>query len=389
MILKAKILLLSIGVKSSYGGSLQTYALAKAIEDKYKNIECKYLQYIFPIKRHVCIWFLRKVYSFFFKKNDYPSLSMREFIDILKSMIKSKVKVNEETEKEFNAFWNLTAYSKPIKRSNLKKLNEEYDMFIVGSDQTWNCGRLNFDGTFFLDFVTDSKKKYSYAPSLSLNTIPEKYKDKYYNCLHDYEFLSCREQIGAKVIEELVHKNVQPVLDPVFLIPRSEWFSIADKTMKLPVSYVFVYIIGEDISLLELSKLYAKVYHKEIFVIYEDWTKNDGIGPLQWLNLIACADIIFTNSFHGTAFSIIFQKQFFTTISNNNRIQTVSSRITELLNLFLLQERLIQHVGSDNIHDIKPIEYDKIKDKIEYQIKKSHQYLDDMLSVGLCNIKEN
>ena len=385
---KIKIGLISIGVKSGYGGSLQVYALGKAITEKYSNVNCEYLQYIFPIKKHICIWFLRKVYSFFFRKNDYPSLSISEFIDILKSMIKSKVKVNEETEKEFNTFWDLTGYSKPIKRNNLKKLNEEYDMFIVGSDQTWNCGRLNFDGTFFLDFVTDSKKKYSYAPSLSLNTIPEKYKDKYYNCLHDYEFLSCREQTGAKVLEELLHKNVQAVLDPVFLLSKQFWISIAKKTENTDNNYVLIYIIDESQNLLNKAQDYALSINKELIAIYGDKSKNMGIGPLQWLRLIADAYVIFTNSFHATAFSIIFEKQFFTEIAEVERFKIIGSRISEMLNMFDLEDRLI---GDKDIHGlklIKPIEYDKIKDKIEYQIKKSHQYLDDMLSVGLCNIKE-
>ena len=133
---------------------------------------------------------------------------------------------------------------KPYRRSDINALNTKYDKFISGSDQIWNCGRLDLDPTYMLDFVTDDSKKFSYASSLGMREIPQKYYAKYKECLSSFRELSCREREGADIISKLTGREVVYVLDPVFLLDKEEWIELTKSSVSIQKDGKYILILN-------------------------------------------------------------------------------------------------------------------------------------------------
>ena len=341
-----KIALISFVENLNYGGTLQAYALEKYIENTYEDISCEYIRYIKKQGKASIIWLGRKILCALLKKDDTPSWTVKEYVELVKGMLSEKHNSNaQKNERLFQQFWALSKYSPYMNRRELFMKDLDYDLYIVGSDQVWNCGRLDLDTTYLLDFVKDNEKKASYAPSLSLKSIPEKYKKKYIKYLGAFKYLSCREKAGAKVIEELVDRDVKNVLDPVFLLSKNDWKTVENIPMNMQDKYNFVvaYILDESEILISCAKNYAESTGMEIVYIYGDLSKNECVGPAEWLWYLRNAKMIFTNSFHGTAFSIIFNVPFWVEVPQKAFFQVSSDRIYDVLKLFELEGRLVEN----------------------------------------------
>lgn len=340
-----KIALISFVENLNYGGTLQAYALEKYIENAYEDISCEYIKYVKKQGKATIVWFCRKILYTLLRKDDTPSWTIKEYTNLVKNMLLEKNNSNmKENEKLFQQFWELSKYSSYMSRKELFDNELDYDLYIVGSDQVWNCGRLDLDTTYLLDFVKDNEKKASYAPSLSLKSIPEKYRKKYIKYLSSFKYLSCREKAGAKVIKELIDRDVKNVLDPVFLLSKHEWEMVENIPMNMrdKCNFIVVYILDESEILTSYAKTYAESMGMEIVYIYGDLSKNECVGPSEWLWYLRNAKMIFTNSFHGTAFSIIFNVPFWVEVPQKDFFQVSSDRIFDVLKLFELEERLVE-----------------------------------------------
>ena len=294
-----KIALISFVENLNYGGTLQAYALEKYIENAYEDISCEYIKYVKKQGKATVVWFCRKILYTLLRKDDTPSWSIKEYTNLVKNMLLKKNNSNmRENVKLFQQFWELSKYSSYMSRKELFDNELDYDLYIVGSDQVWNCGRLDLDTTYLLDFVKDNEKKASYAPSLSLKSIPEKYRKKYIKYLSSFKYLSCREKAGAKVIKELIDRDVKNVLDPVFLLGKHEWEMVENIPMNLrdKCNFIVVYILDESEILTSYAKNYAESMGMEIVYIYGDLSKNECVGPSEWLWYLRNAKMIFTNS---------------------------------------------------------------------------------------------
>ena len=378
-----KIALLSFVDNLNFGGCLQMFALQRAIALSYPNIECEYLHYVQDKKWATIKWLVRKVIYGITKKDDNPSWTICEFIRIIKHGIYEK-RVGKASVDLFEEFWGRIQYSRHLSKKQLYRIEDEYDFFIVGSDQVWNCGRLNLDTTYFLDFINNRDKKGCYAPSLALKEIPSKYYAKYYTYLSQFKYLSCRESSGTKMLEQLLHRKVVTVVDPVFLLDKEEWKKVINQDMGVQMSseqYILIYQLEADCSnpLEVLARWYQKKYKWKIKKVYGDFDKNDNIGPAEWLALFYNADMILTDSFHGTAFSIIFEKQFISYIPDKDFYQSSSGRITDLLNALGFNERLYD----SKIDFVEPkeidYEWEGISKRLRALIMQSREYLFSML----------
>lgn len=374
-----KVALLSFVRNLNYGGSLQLYALERFLEKEYPNVKFEYINYTKNQLLAMIKWFGRKVVFALLGKDDSPSWTVKQYVDILlKSFQADSNESMEENNQLFESFWNLSNYSEQVNKKKIKRLNDEYSLFIVGSDQTWNCGRVDLDTAYLLDFVNDNKKKGSYAPSLALKQIPAKYEKKYRKYLSQFTYLSCREQKGAEIISSLVNRGVKNVVDPVFLLDQTDWSQIADKSViKTSEEYVLVYMLECSEALLKMAKDYANQNHVAIKIIYGDIEKNTSLGPCEWIYLFKNGKYVFTNSFHGTAFSIIFNLPFRVEITNQDFFQQSSDRITDLLKKTGLEERCV----SNNFeYEEKDIDYDRVNNIINNERYSSILYINEMMS---------
>ena len=372
-----KIALLSFANNLNYGGSLQEYALGYAIK-KYggQNISCEYLNYHRNFYKNAMVWMFRKILYRVTGKDDTPSWTVKEFFKIV--FVRCRA-LPSDSAKEFEKFWLLTDRSRRIGKRELQKLEDVYDLFIVGSDQVWNCGRLNLDTTFLLDFVKCRKKKGSYASSIGMKKIPEKYRKKYLKYWSGIEYLSCRESDGARLVQKLTGRKAEWVLDPIFLLDEAEWKEAADLSVADENQYVLLYMLDKSVSLEKFARKLAQSKCWKLVKIYGDIVKNDAIGPKQWLGYFIKAAYVVTNSFHGTAFSILFHKNFYVEITPQAFFSESSSRIQDLLRELDMQSRLIDSIKECAIENIKDISYEYADKKIKAMKQKSIKYLTDMI----------
>lgn len=219
----------------------------------------------------------------------------------------------------------------------------QLDIHLSGSDQVFNPKRTMRD-IYFLNFDVKGGRKVAYAPSFGVSTFTDEEKEYIAKCAKDFDVLSCRESNGAELLAELTGREVPVVLDPVFLTPTETWRTIGVKpTWK--EKYVFIYCLKGMDRLLELAKQLPAPYnsYKLVALTANDLRFYRGCkqvfypGPAELVGLIDNAELVLTDSFHGTAFSVLLQKNFYTYISRPE----VSSRITSLLARLSLDDHIV------------------------------------------------
>lgn len=232
-------------------------------------------------------------------------------------------------------------------KTDLQKLNETYEVFVCGSDQIWAPSV--FDPHYFLDFAGDNKLKVAYAPSVGLPKIANRSIAKRMGELAArIDRLSTREESGSRLIEEITGREVTTVLDPTLLLGADEWRLLCGRTEKQDGAYLLAYMLGRNEAHWESIEALASALGMKMKVIpvFQDDTARQGcitepIGPKEFVALINGASFVCTDSFHGVAFSINFQKEFcvferFSKADPNNQ----NSRIYNILSKTGLEDRL-------------------------------------------------
>lgn len=249
------------------------------------------------------------------------------------------------------------------------------DVYMVGSDQVWNsnfpCGK---DDAYYLQYV-QSPYKIAYASSLGRvfkNEELEALKKR----ICDFAYISVRERYSSEQLKT-VGVNAAYVLDPVFLLSQSEY--LRDASPQMDKKYLLVYAINEDRLLNEVAQQIARERGLEIVLIggFAKKIKCDvfdrSTGPKEFLSLIAYADFVLTSSFHGLAFSLVFNKQFAVVQPAIN-----SLRIDDLLTTVNLKERVIKSFNASEIHKTS-IDYVAVNQALNRHIEQSKQYLTNSL----------
>ncbi len=216
------------------------------------------------------------------------------------------------------------------------------DIFISGSDQVFNPKGLYRD-VFYLNFKKNNSKKISYAASFGGDNFSNEELKWIKPMVNDFDALSFREKSGSDFSTIKLKKKNQWVVDPVFLLSRKEWsdFSI---NPKFESKYIFIYALASEQELLFIAKKIKKETGYKIICVRPN-SRNFldvdkvlyGCSPLEIIGLFENASYIVTDSFHGTAFSIIFDKPFNVFISRPE----VSTRIYSLLELVNLSKKII------------------------------------------------
>lgn len=198
----------------------------------------------------------------------------------------------------------------------MRKKGEIYDILISGSDQILNMTLSGVSTSYYLNF-SDCEKKISYASSFGRVNISEEEKSLVKSELKKFIHISVREESAQGIIKSLI--NIEPtlVVDPVFLLSKAEWSNRCNLDIKIPNKYIFVYSM-EKSELLEKIVIDLSNYEKLPVIVVRGGGEpgcirgfeNSSCGPTEFLRLIRDAEYVVTNSFHGTAFSIIFEKNF-------------------------------------------------------------------------------
>lgn len=281
-------------------------------------------------------------------------------------------------KRKFTKFRDKMNYSKSLTKKTIQSEELDCDAYIAGSDQIWNEKLTNGDTTYFLDFVK-GKKKFSYAASMGEVDLSVVDSEKHQKLLADFDGILVRESEGAEYISERLHLKAKTALDPTLLLDKQEWDNLCVKRNNKG-DYIAVYQLGISPTLVK----YVKNLKKEtgLRVEYIPFPLvgalaakcNIGAGPQEWLSIIKNAKYVVTDSFHGVAFSVIFNKQFWVEISGHHK----NKRAADFLGMLKLEDRTIEKaLQSDKMQDIQ---YDAVNEILQEQREKSLQALQEMLT---------
>lgn len=263
--------------------------------------------------------------------------------------------------------------------TSLDNLNEKYDFFIIGSDQVWSPYVRATRDVMFLTFAPYDKR-IAYAASFGVSEIPNKLKGIYAKWLNGIPAISVREKRGAEIIKELTGRDVPVLIDPTMLLTPEEWNHVARKPFWLQedMRYILVYFLGEmpREARMAVQKL-AEEKHLAVIDLMDwhnlNWYASD---PAEFVYLIAHADLIYTDSFHGTVFSILYQRPFVICDRwTNNKHQCMNSRIDTLLNLFHFEERFGTEANHYTLQSPMHIEYSDVSGILNRERKRSADFL--------------
>lgn len=325
-----KISLITFSRAKNYGGILQAYALYQYMESLGHDVQ--FIDYIMarsnvyaPAKFIECatskskLWGSNPLMKFIWKQLYFPKIKS----DYLKfsKFIERDCKF---TERYFS-------------EEELEQNSPESDIFVVGSDQVWNSEyspNQNLELPFYLPFTNG--KKISYASSFGKNTVPESHKSELTRLLQDFSSISVREESGKKILSEL-GLDATTVLDPTLLFKEDFW-SQKCRSIEKDAPYLLLYQVRYSGEIYTVAKQLAKRLGYKVIVVTmnrldKQYSSNEVIMTPDvelWLSYIKNADLVYTDSFHATVFSILFHKQ---CVVNSASRKGMASRISNLLEL--------------------------------------------------------
>lgn len=298
-----KIGIITIHSAYNYGSALQAVATCEAINN-FTNHQSEIINYQ-PDS-------IMSMYS----------LKLSENLASVKALLKYMLAYRSRTRKKkvFDKFWkesNCLSEKRYISNEQLCLANSEYDCFVVGSDQVWNPDIVKHAfPSFCLAFADKEKTKMSYASSFGVDSI-DCVKLEYLNRkLQGFTSISVREEQAKALLNNMNQQKTTIVCDPVFLISKEDWIKKV-KAFELPREYILVYCVEQNKSF--RNKIRDIGLKLDLPIVDIGTSTNplnyvgmhsDSVGPGEFLYALQNASYVITNSFHGTAFSIIFEKHF-------------------------------------------------------------------------------
>jgi hypothetical protein len=365
-----KIAILTFHRALNYGAVLQVYALSKYLEDNgheaividYRNklIEKKYQSFPF--------------YILFERKNIFKSL---------KIFTKKILSISIQNKKR-NKFYDFISKNLKVDSriaSEGAQIPNDFEMYLVGSDQVWNNSITGgFDEAYFLKYPTNKNViKASYAASLeqSNHKFINENKEAFLTNLNYLDKVSVREVQIEKLIKSISNKEVETVVDPTLLLSSSVYEAILEQPKER--GYVLVYHLSTNKDLLISADKIAKNKNLDIIEIYagiNPYIKGErykqDLSPNEFLGYFKFADFVITSSFHGTCFSIIFNKQFYV-ISNHS-----SDRQSYLLQSLNISNRMIS--SSKDVQVDELVDFLEVGKQLETLKKHSINFLNEVLA---------
>ena len=326
---------------TNFGQRLQNYAL----QNKLEELGCT----VYTVKQ-------TEPYSKF-------KLKIKYFAKQIKNILRKDNMV--ERQKMFAIFNEqyIHFYKRKLKFDGDNNwISEEFDAFIVGSDQIWSPISDYVGENAFLSFAK-SNQKLTYAPSLSVNEMPKEKVTYYKGKLSDFSYISTREYKGKEILESIINREIKVVVDPTLLLTRKEWDKIRKNCFLKPnEEYCLCMFLGEC-----PNETYKILKEKRLRLCFID--DKTPISPNELIDLIADASCVLTDSFHVTIFASFYHVDFI----NFNRSDfgsVMNSRFDTLYKIF--------GIGSRRYNEIdvyEKIDFEKLDCEVEKHRKESMEFL--------------
>lgn len=351
-----KVGILTFPNSTSYGATLQMYALYKKVNDLGHDAEIiNYFNAFMKAEKH-----MRKV----------DKLDLRRTLRHW-----AKRALHYRLEKAFRDFEksNMVLYPKKAvtDKAALPDIGNRYGAVICGSDQVWNPNITDTDLSFFLDFCGKGVRRISYAPSFGIDDFSREFSDLIRPEIAAFDSLSVREAVGREYIKSEFGRDAQLVCDPTMLLSAEEWSTVEREYPIGSEGYILFYTIKKSEKLMDYCRTLSEKTGLKIITVGGNILKKIksenkkieyavDISPEQWLYLVHNATCIVTNSFHGTAFSILYRKNFYVELSS-----ATNSRLSHITDIFGLKSRIVNCNAVSEIEncnfDTADIELSKIR----------------------------
>lgn len=249
----------------------------------------------------------------------------------------------------------------------------EFDCILLGSDQIWSQEHTNnrFDGPYYGDGF--NCRVFSYAASNRSTSLNDFEKETYKSKLKQLSHIGVREQKLKEILQPLTDKKIEVTVDPTILAGQEVFCSI-QLNRQIEEKYVLLYQIPYYQEVFDMAKKYADSINAKLISLVDrpnpKYRKCADLiaGPEEFLSYFKYAECVITTSFHGTAFSIIYNKDFYSIKQNTS----ADIRIDSILGQLGLRERFIDMLA-DPVID--PIDYDKINPKVNLIRQSSEEFL--------------
>lgn len=377
--------ILTIHNSPNYGASLQSYALYKYVS-QLPGIECEVID-------------LHRPYEDGYVKSKKFIPYRRESFSIkrlIKSVLK-KVLRRESKKVSFYSSGSKCKFDEFNKNINLSRsywgIDELYadppcyDIYMTGSDQVWNPTQPYCLEPYFLTFVPKGKKKISYASSIGVTELQENEKQDFRRWLSSYDAISVREYQAKDLLASFIEKPVVQVADPTFLLDSVFWRNLIVYPKDLE-PYILLFTVGFDLNLLQFAVKISNEAGLRLIYLNQNLSEpidgsykvvNDA-GPREFLGLIAQAEMVITDSYHATVFSLILgAKNFYAYISEYNKR---GSRILDLLRTYKEESHLLSNNLSESYSDLsnRKVDYQFIDRIYREEQMKARDFLKNALS---------
>lgn len=353
----------------NYGAVLQAFALQRfllssGVDNTIINLRTEILKETSKVltKRMGFKYILKNIYTILFIYGD-RKIKYNKFVEFIKDNLITTNEVGDE--------------------KSFAELANCFDCVIAGSGQIWNVGVYGTNDMYFLKGV--ESKKISYAVSTGKKQEVEDFSDEQKSLIKKLASLSTRDSATANMIKIISGREIPVVLDPTLLHKREfyeEYFAKCLQECLIKEKYIYVYTLDNNKELIDIAKKLAKRTGLKIYISHVSGThycfglkKQLASGPIEFLNHIKFAEYVITSSYHGTLFSIIFAKQFWSYKADSD------NRLNEILSALNLKDRSISIKEAESKFDsvISDSEYESVRREIERMAEKSKRYLVDAL----------
>lgn len=369
---KMKVSVITILDNTNYGTYLQALATGMAIQSCGHDVEIV----------HYTRWCQTQ------KGRSRTILKERGLLRwINRCVLKSSKKTFELRDKDYEFLKTyLSVTGEYIGFEMLKANPPKADIYLTGSDQVWNSVyNRGIDRSFYLDYAPIGKRRVAYAASIGMKAFPDEEKNETIALLRKYNAITVRESSAIKLLAEL-GVDSKMVLDPTLLLDKTQWKDVAKcYPFEAKEPYLLTYSVeyGKENKYIKhyaqkiAKKNRLRIYH----VTYSEKARGDYYDkvftlatPDQFLNLMLHASYIVVSSFHGTAFSVNFNKPFITVSPKR-----FNSRVMSLLELTGLESRLVFDDSAD-VETLGDIDYTLVNEKMQRERESSMRILSEMLS---------
>lgn len=362
-----KVAIVTLHGYSNYGNNLQNYALQEVIKKLGFDVET--LNFNVLETNKISGIFVKVKTALLNPKKIFYAINRRKSKFLYKKLLNEKV----SRFKEFSAnFLNEKCYE--LSLSELDKINDLYSYFISGSDQVWNPLYINKYFKYYLTFA-EKPKSISYSASFGVSEVSDGSRIRPW--LEDFNYISVREIEGQRIVKAITNLDVPVLVDPTLLIDKENWIDMARVHEHKPKNkYILTYFLGKDSkAAFKRVNLIAKESGFDIVRLGDLKAKNFyAADPSEFIDYFNDAEIIFTDSFHGAVFSILFNRPFVVFKRGN-----MNSRIDTLLSKFKLEDRHWDYVKEHE--NYFQIDYSHVDAILEEEREKSFNYLKKALGL--------